>query len=176
MENLENEVWLPIKGYEGYYEVSNLGRVKSFHGSKIIILKSGLCGGGYSHVILCSNISKKTIKVHRLVLIAFIPNTENKRCVNHKNGIRTDNRLENLEWATHSENNVHAYNVLGNTSYFKGLKGIKNPNSKKLIDTKTNQIFHSHTEACAFYGIKRSHLSNMINGIYTNDTNLIKYE
>ena len=107
------EQWKPIKGYEGLYEVSNLGRVKSIprNGTKKVerILKQYFDRYGYLYVAL-SKTTKKKHKVHRLVTQTFIPNPKNKPQVNHINGDKTDNRVENLEWCTGSENQSHSIN------------------------------------------------------------------
>lgn len=107
------EIWKSVKGYEGLYEVSNLGRVRSIDrivrcnsGINIIkgcILKQYLEKKGYLRVHLCNKQIGKHFLVHRLVAEAFIPNPDNKPTVNHINHDRTDNRVENLEWATFSE-------------------------------------------------------------------------
>lgn len=109
---MENEVWKPIIGYEGLYEVSNKGRVKSLkrkveNRTNLIeekIMKQVITTNGYYKITL-SNQKSSTKLVHRLVAEAFIPNLENKKCVNHIDCNRLNNNLENLEWATHSENN-----------------------------------------------------------------------
>lgn len=94
------EIWKDIEGYEGLYQISNLGNVKS--------LKNGLLKGGkifgYRYIGLCYNGKYKSFRVARLVAKAFIPNTENKPCVDHINAIRDDDRVENLRWVTHKEN------------------------------------------------------------------------
>lgn len=106
-----NEIWKDIKGYEGKYQISSLGRVKSIVNKKHRILKSFPCKKGYHRLGLANGKRgfKTSYAVHRLVAEAFIPNPENKLEVNHKDSIRHNNVLENLEWATHSENQQHAY-------------------------------------------------------------------
>lgn len=107
------EIFKPVIGYDGIYEISNFGKVKSLarkgKGSRNtdIILSPGMGGSGYYFVYLCKNGTNKMFMIHRLVAINFLDNPENKREVNHINGIKTDNRLENLEWVTPSENILH---------------------------------------------------------------------
>ena len=107
------EEWKDVVGYEGLYQVSNLGRVKGLE--KIVannwgfkkweerILKPGIVQG-YSYVVLRKDKTSRNFRVHRLVALAFIPNPENKPCIDHINGCRTDNWVENLKWVTYSEN------------------------------------------------------------------------
>jgi hypothetical protein len=97
------EQWRSIPGYEGIYQVSSEGRVKNAYGH---VLKPEMARNGYKRIKF---FDKKKFQVHRLVALAFIPNPDNKEVVNHKNGIKTDNRVENLEWNTWSENVKHAY-------------------------------------------------------------------
>lgn len=113
------EIWRNIAGYEGLYQVSNLGRVKSLprmkinkligkHFVKEKIMKLHLSSSGYLSVGLTKNGKQVGYRVHRLVAQAFIPNLNNKEEVNHINGVKVDNRVENLEWCTSSENTIHA--------------------------------------------------------------------
>lgn len=114
------EKWIPICGYETSYLVSDFGRIKSlprkrncgndgFHTTNIKILKTGVDGTGYPKVTLCYKRIIKKIHVHRLVAQSFLPNPNNYPCVNHKDGNKTNNKVENLEWCSYSYNNFHAY-------------------------------------------------------------------
>ncbi len=115
----KKEIWKDIKGYEGLYQISNLGRVKSikrvvargtnYKPIKERVLKAGN-NKGYAYVILCKYGKKKTVQVHRLVAYAFIPNPNNLPCINHKDENPLNNIVSNLEWCTHSYNN--SYNEL----------------------------------------------------------------
>ena len=113
------EEWKECVGFEGYYEVSNLGNIKTVarvgtksNGRKLIVKERILAQSnarGYKHVTLKVNGSRKDMRVHRLVAMAFLDNAENKEMVNHIDGCKSNNLLSNLEWATRSENELHAY-------------------------------------------------------------------
>ena len=112
-----NEIWRPIKGYEGLYEVSNLGRIKSlkrlvkkWDGYRIVpekILTPRANNRGYLRINLCKDGITKTFSPHRLVAEAFIPNPDNLPCVNHKDENPLNNVVSNLEWCTYSYNNSY---------------------------------------------------------------------
>ena len=104
------EIWKDIEGYEGLYQVSSLGRVRSLDRKmdrrfcKGRILKNKRDGQGYQQVCLCVNKTHKYCYIHRLVAQAFIPNPQNKETVNHKDENKTNNHVDNLEWMTMKEN------------------------------------------------------------------------
>lgn len=109
LENLDNEQWKPIKGYEELYHESNYGRTKRFYqNGNVKIIKPALTKDGYLRVHLDKNGKRGYFRVHQLVTIVFIPNPDNKPQVNHIDGCKLNNYVGNLEWATGSENMQHA--------------------------------------------------------------------
>lgn len=117
------EIWKPVPGYEGYYEVSSLGRIRSidrctknrwgsetFHRSQV--MKCRIFKNGYAHVKLTKDGKRYEPSVHRLVAIAFIPNPNELPQVNHIDGDKANNTVQNLEWCTGSENQLHSRRVL----------------------------------------------------------------
>jgi hypothetical protein len=123
---MEKEQWIDIKGYEGIYQVSNTGKVKSLIGNKIKIRKPKLDNKGYYQINLHKNNKSKTFRLHRLVAESFIPNTSSKPFVNHKNFIKTDNSIDNLEWSTPLENTRHYI--------YNGEKNRKRPYENKTYE------------------------------------------
>ncbi|HEX4875751.1 MAG TPA: NUMOD4 motif-containing HNH endonuclease [Chitinophagaceae bacterium] len=165
MTNVQ-EIWKQINGYEGYYEVSNLGRVKSLN--RVVyrglnemnisekILNPSSLKNGYLYVSLASQSGIKKHLVHRLVATAFLSNSENKYCVNHIDGIKTNNVLLNLEWATHTENSAHAKNK----GLAKWATGSKAGKSKKIINKATGVVYNSIREAAQIEGYNEKYLAN----------------
>lgn len=165
------EIWKDIKGYEGLYQVSNLGNVKSLnynHKNIVKNLKPTLYFKRYKAVSLFNNKKKKVFLVHRLVALTFIPNYENKPFVNHIDGNKFNNKLENLEWVTNSENQKHAHKIGLNFSPSKNKFGADNYLSKPVIKYNLKgekiKIFGGIREAERYTGIKRSCIINCCKG------------
>ena len=154
------ERWRWIEGYEGLYMVSDHGRVmglqKTSHYGHIMKLKK--TRSGYMHVCLCKGNVKADYAVHRLVASAFLERGKSKTEVNHKNGVRDDNRVENLEWVTRSENERHAYHILGKTPN-KPWKGKPRTCARKFTDEQIRAIrsdTRTHREIGADYGVSKT--------------------
>lgn len=174
------EIWKDIKGYEGLYKVSNLGRIKSFKTSKTKVLTNQPDSRGYLQIGLIKDKKRKNFKVHRLVAEAFIENKFNKPHVNHINEDKMDNRSVNLEWVTQSENANH-----GSCQIRKRLKTVGRKRTKefikKMMETKIrnntvnnkrvpvkcldeNIIFNSTNEAAEYFGIRASEITACCRG------------
>lgn len=153
------ELWADVVGYEGLYQVSNLGNLRSlnFHNQGVSRnIKTNLVAG-YPHAILHCNGEKKNVHIHRLVAETFIPNPSNKQYVNHINGDRQDNRVENLEWCTCSENTLHKYYDLG----------YLGNGRKPVICVETGEYFPSITKAAKRYGVDTSAISQALSNFST---------
>ncbi len=156
------ENWKEIKN-GNYYQISNLGNVRSLNYKNTgltKILKQSNHKDGYKIISIYFNKIRKTVRIHRLVANAFIENTYNKSEVNHINGIKDDNRVENLEWCTHSENIIHSYKI----GLQVGLKRTNNPNSK-ITEKQINEIVNSsltQRELGKIYNITQSNISYII--------------
>lgn len=130
------EIWKDIPEYEGLYQVSNLGKVKSLYFGKEKILKPSKNKDGYLHVNLWKNGKPKSFTSHKIVALAFIPNIQNLPQINHKNEIKTDNRVENLEWVSPKEN--CNYGTIKERKSEK-MKGVNNPMYGKKRTAKTKK-------------------------------------
>lgn len=163
----KTEIWKPIKNYEGLYEVSNLGRIKSLSriirantcGKRIIperILSNSINGSGYCIVVLCKNGKHKSLSVHRIVAETFIENPKKFNEVNHKDENKQNNNVENLEWC----------NQKYNANYGTGVERCRKKKFKRIvmIDLKTSSIlktFESALQAESITGISRKNISNV---------------
>ena len=107
---MNSEIWKDIKGYEGLYQVSNLGNIKSIRTNKNLLFEENY--KGYLRVSLCKNGKHKHYKVHRLVGIAFIPNEYNLPQINHKDENKHNNAIDNLEWCDNWYNNHYGSKAL----------------------------------------------------------------
>ena len=125
-DGLPLEEWRPVVGYEGHYEVSSLGDIKSVKRCRGAsrtprILKKHLGSSGYEFVVLRKDGVNKNATVHRMVARAFVPKPDGKDCVNHKDGNKLNNNAQNLEWVTYSENAFHSMRTLGNAAIFRSF-------------------------------------------------------
>lgn len=158
------EFWKDIKGYEGVYRVSNLGRVKSLDridssGKKRSgrMMKPGYVGKGYLQIQLHINGKPKHFRVNRLVAQAFLPNTDNKPQVNHIDEDKTNNRIDNLEWTTSTENiNFGSRNSKVAKANSKPIKVIYRDNTYELWD--------SATEFAKEFGISQGYINDVLRG------------
>lgn len=170
-----HEIWKEVKEYEGLYEVSNLGRVRSL--DKIIsdrkgrnyfrkgqIIKPQKDSGGYNKIKLSNTNNIRQMSIHRLVAEAFIPNPDNLPCVNHKNEVKTDNRVENLEWCTPK------YNTNYGTCIERGHKKLSKSVLQYTLDgtliaeypsirgiEKEKGFYNTNISACCRGKIKTAH-------------------
>lgn len=177
------EVWKDVVGYEGYYQVSDKGRVKGLDrwyeqynpsAKRIVkvlypekIFKGEIDKDGYIKVQLTKSKVRRKFFVHRLVAIAFIPNTENKPEVNHKDGVKSNNSSENLEWMTSSENTRHALD----TNLYVAARG-ENSGTSKLTEVQVREIHQLYSLGnitqevlSKTYKVRSSAISRILTGV-----------
>lgn len=163
---MDNEIWKDIKGFEGLYQVSNLGRVKSvehivndpLNGTRTVkerILSSEKMKCGYLRTALSKDSKMKKVLTHRLVAETFIPNSQNKPQVNHIDGNKKNNAVSNLEWCNNSENILHADKT--------GLRDMKKL-YKRCRCIETGEIFESIKAAGKFVGMTPTQISSACKG------------
>lgn len=127
------EQWKDIKGYEGLYKINQNGDIYSFYKKRLMKPSPN---AGYLKTCLTKYEVHKYLFIHRLIAQHFIPNPENKSFINHINGIKNDNRIENLEWCTASENLFHAYRVCGRVVNNKQRIQLSKRNLKRIKEGK----------------------------------------
>ncbi len=170
---MKEEIWKDITGYEGSYQVSNFGRVKSLERmvscglrpirvpERILKLSVGTCG--YHEVGLCLYGKVKRFKVHRLVALSFLENPDSKPEINHIDGCKTNNLVSNLVWASASENAIHAYGL-----------GLRRANNNKIVLNQETGVFYESAKAAALaHGINHKTLMNRLHGSHKNYTPFI---
>jgi len=152
------ENWKPIPGYEGLYEVSDLGNVRSLHqkfkAKSIVILKQATGSRGYKLVTLCKDQKQTSFNVHRIVANVFVPNPNNYPCVNHIDEDKTNNSASNLEWCSYYYNNVYGERLTKSA-----LK-----RSKPVMCIETGVIYASTCAAQRETGVCQSHISACCRG------------
>lgn len=148
------EIWIDIEGFEGLYQVSNLGRVKRVTTGRI--LKGGKDKDGYLQVTLCKNSTKSTKKIHRLVAQTFVSNSENKPEINHIDEDKANNRVNNLEWSTRKENNNHG------THNERSSRTQSIPIIATNIKTGESQEFYGTNECARQLGLQASHITEVL--------------
>ena len=182
------EIWKDIEGYEGLYQISNQGRIKALNfarSGKEGIVKQQLNEQGYNVVYLSSNNEKRRFAVHRLVAITFIPNLENKPCVDHINTIKSDNSVENLRWVTHKENcnneltkehmSKARKECRAKRSYTTRKKGFvtsdeirakisRSMGGRKILCLTTGEVFETASEASRKYNLTPTNVLNCCKG------------
>ena len=168
------EIWkeLDIDVFGGLYKISNHGRCFSYNENKHI--KSYDNGNGYMFFRLSNGTDHKNFYVHRLVGIYFIENKFSKEQINHINGIKSDNRVENLEWCTRSENQIHRYNVLNKHSKQKG-NPLKNNFKKVALYDNENKIIETYESlraASLGLNINYTNLSSILNNKRLSNINI----
>ena len=167
------EIWKNIKGYEGLYQISNMTRIKSLRRTSLWgiqkitlperILKTGTNEHGYLVAYLNTDGRKKNFLVHRLLADAFLPKVIDKNFLNHKNGNKLDNRLENLEWCTISENAIHAYK----TGLKLPIRGERHKlaklSDKKVLEMrKLRELGATQVELSKMYNVSRRAVRNVL--------------
>ena len=159
------EIWKPIQKYEDRYLISNLGKVFSLFSKRCI--SNRINKAGYIQIILHKKGENKTLLLHRVLGQTFIPNPLNLPQINHKNAVKTNNKLKNLEWVTQSFNTRHAYKMDKITR----MLGEKHPKAiltnQKVLKIKTlsqNNDCLSYREIGKIFGVNKSTISDIITG------------
>ena len=175
-----NEIWKPIKGYEGYYEASNLGNIRSV--DRVIlstanilhtehkqlrrgrVLKQGNGRKGYKIVVLQRDGQKRTMYTHRIIAMTFVENPYNKPCIDHINGVCTDNRAENLRWCTQKENINNPNTVYKNLDTLK-QNALTNCKAKTILqlDKDTLEVIQEISPKSSYFkdmGFVRAYITS----------------
>ncbi len=177
-KRIMKEIWKDIENFEGLYQASSFGNVRSVR--KNIIKKPFITDRGYRMVGLNKD-KLYTRRIARLIALTFIPNTENKPCVNHINGIKDDDRVENLEWVTISENEFHSYRVLGKIAHRQGKRNLPEFGCIEICqydkEGKLLNTYPSIAEASRQLNVSASSITGVLKGrFYTIKGTIFKYK
>lgn len=166
------KLWKDIPNFEGLYQANTDGEIRSLYSNKI--LKQEISKNGYCKVMLCKNKKRKLLSVHRIIAQTFLKDYDEKLQVNHKSGIKTDNRLNNLEMVTSKENIIHSFKnglqkpKTGKEHPLYKKYGIENKTSKKVIQYDLNdnflKVWNSIMDVERELGINNSNISSCCNG------------
>lgn len=170
--NINNKHWKPTHIFSEYYRISDNGELYSIRADKI--LRYSIDPYGYRYYVLCVDGNRRTIKAHRLVAMAFIPNPDNKPAIDHINGIKTDNRVSNLRWCSNKENSNNPLTLakLRQTAANNIPKLVeasikRNFGRKSVVVYKGNELvgtFKSQRLAAEFAKTRESHVSSCLSG------------
>ena len=163
---VEQEIWKDIPNYYGIYQASNFGRIRN---AKTLSIRKPINYGLYYTIELSNNGKKKLFLVHRLVAITFLPNPLNKREINHIDGNKHNNKVDNLEWATRKENAMHSARTGLQTKeqFRKAILSMKKVNERAIVQLKNGNViarYSSLRDACRKLGMSCGYLSDFING------------
>lgn len=150
-------IYKVIQEYEELYKIDNLGNIYSLKTGKL--RKATLTPYGYMRICLSKNGRCVSHHVHKLVALTFIPNPDNKPCINHKNFDKTDNRVANLEWCSHKENTIHMYQ---NKPTKKGMT----PERANEVRELYKQGGYRQVDLAEMFGISRSEVGGILNNYY----------
>ena len=152
-----------IPGYNGDYKINESGVVINKNGH---VMRTAVNNSGYLRTTLevpnTNPVRRKNESIHRLVAETFIPNPDNKPCIDHINTNRADNRVENLRWVTYSEN---SYNPITNKRNSIANTGASNPNARKTKCITTGKIFETTTAASKYYNVQRENICRCCKGV-----------
>lgn len=162
---MEKEIWKDIPGFEGIYKISNFGNVHSIRYNKLIKISIGK--RGYRVISLWYRGKGKTVAIHRLLALLFIPNELNLPCVNHKDGNKLNNDLNNLEWVTYSQNNQHAFDmklkIANNPFGTKSKRGLFNLDELKQIKIMKEEGY-TNKHIAEYFDVEKSTIQKITSG------------